>query len=233
MTRDRPESRTASGQERRAPALAASRTARGCQFSMSPLRLWSKHGRWDTLLVRLIPTPTHVRHSLWHASTGTLLKRSYTNPAENILVRIPKSNVYRFGDSNIATPVFRDVDWTVKEGQNWAVIGRGPNQKTALLQVPCQKYDPWQTALTIGLGRAGRRCAGTCGSRPRLRLPVDSSLSCPIHPGIHIPPFLSCPLLIGPVRQGVRSMTTPRDMVPFGRKTVSPSERACLGSTTF
>jgi ABC-type molybdenum transport system ATPase subunit/photorepair protein PhrA len=92
----------------------------------------------------MVLIPTHcVRPSPWHAGA---LKRSYTNT----LVHIPKSNVYRFGDSNVAAPVFRDVDWTVKEGQNWAVIGRGANQKTALLQVPYQKHDSsWQTTLTI------------------------------------------------------------------------------------
>ncbi|KAH0829066.1 P-loop containing nucleoside triphosphate hydrolase protein [Lanmaoa asiatica] len=74
----------------------------------------------------------HLCFSPWRVA---LLKRPYTSSStENILVHIPKSNVYRFGDSNIAAPVFRDLDWTVKEGQNWAVIGRGSNQKTALLQ---------------------------------------------------------------------------------------------------
>ncbi|KAF8552969.1 hypothetical protein OG21DRAFT_1485807, partial [Imleria badia] len=88
---------------------------------MSHNRLWSRHGRWNTLI------PYQNKH-------GTRLKRPYTSPAENILVHIPKSNVYRFGDSNIAAPVFRAVDWTIQEGQNWAVIARGSNQKTALLQ---------------------------------------------------------------------------------------------------
>ncbi|KAF8546119.1 hypothetical protein OG21DRAFT_1502058 [Imleria badia] len=58
---------------------------------------------------------------------GTRLKRSYTSPASNILVHILKSNVYRFGDSYIAAPIFRDVDGTIQEGQDWAVIGHGSN----------------------------------------------------------------------------------------------------------
>lgn len=208
---------------------------------MSHSCLWSRHGRWKSLISHehsrgqyatgslpwsVIPTPIYVLFSPWRAA---LLKRHYTgSSAENILVHIPKSDIYRFGDSNIAAPVFRDVDWTVKEGQNWAVVGRGSNQKTALLQVPCKRTS-LGTTLTIG---ARRRCADTCESLPRLRLLVDSSLSCPIHRGIRIPQFLSCRLPIDPVRRGVRSTTTPRGMVLSGRKIASRSERACLGSTT-
>ena len=46
---------------------------------------------------------------------------------KNLVVRIPRSNVFRFGDSNAATPVFRGLDWTVKEGESWAVIGSTPS----------------------------------------------------------------------------------------------------------
>jgi ABC-type molybdenum transport system ATPase subunit/photorepair protein PhrA len=51
------------------------------------------------------------------------------------IVQISRSNIYRFGDPNFAAPVLRDVHWTVGEGENWAVIGTGSKQKTALLQV--------------------------------------------------------------------------------------------------
>lgn len=50
------------------------------------------------------------------------------------IVQISRSNIYRFGDPNFAAPVLRDVHWTVGEGENWAVIGTGSKQKTALLQ---------------------------------------------------------------------------------------------------
>ncbi|KAG6382057.1 P-loop containing nucleoside triphosphate hydrolase protein [Boletus reticuloceps] len=93
---------------------------------MSQSRFWSRHGRWNAL----IPS-SEYRRPWQHAGT---LKRSYTSPAKNILVHIPKCNIYRFGDSNISPPVFRNVNWTMKEGESWAVIGRGFNQKTALLQ---------------------------------------------------------------------------------------------------
>ena len=186
--------------------------------SMSQSRLWSRHGHWNTF--------GHRHHDI---RLLPILKRSYTSPAEKTLVHIPKSNVYRFGDSNIAAPVFHDVDWTVKEGQNWAVIGRGSSQKTTLLQVPCQNVlMSLGTTLTC---RVRRRCADTCGSLLRPRLPVDSSLSCLTHREIRIPQFPWCPLPIDLVQQGVRSMTTPRDMVPSGRKIASRSERACLEST--
>ncbi|KAN0081447.1 P-loop containing nucleoside triphosphate hydrolase protein [Tylopilus felleus] len=96
---------------------------------MSQSRLWSRHGHWNTLIQHTLRT-SFPRHAV----SGVLVKRAYTSPTENVLIHIPKSNVYQFGDSNIAAPLLRDVDLTIKEGQNWVVIGRGSNQKTALLQ---------------------------------------------------------------------------------------------------
>ena len=51
------------------------------------------------------------------------------------VVRIPNANVYRFGDPDGARPVLRAVDWTVREGETWAVVGSGTGEKTALLEV--------------------------------------------------------------------------------------------------
>ena len=50
-------------------------------------------------------------------------------------VRIPKSNVYRFGDSNTASPVFRDLSWTIHEDEAWAVVGSGSGEKATLFEV--------------------------------------------------------------------------------------------------
>ncbi|KAH9174354.1 P-loop containing nucleoside triphosphate hydrolase protein [Lactarius sanguifluus] len=50
------------------------------------------------------------------------------------VVRIPKANIYHFGDSDSARPVLTDVDWTVREGESWAVVGSGAGEKTALLE---------------------------------------------------------------------------------------------------
>ncbi len=51
------------------------------------------------------------------------------------VVRVPRANVYRFGDSDSARPVLTGVDWTVREGESWAVVGSGAGEKTALLEV--------------------------------------------------------------------------------------------------
>ncbi|KAH7911329.1 P-loop containing nucleoside triphosphate hydrolase protein [Hygrophoropsis aurantiaca] len=69
-----------------------------------------------------------VHHSFLHR------RYSSQNVNKTVIVRIPQANIYRFGDSNIAAPVFREVDWTINEGESWAVIGSGSNQKTALLR---------------------------------------------------------------------------------------------------
>lgn len=52
------------------------------------------------------------------------------------VVSIPKADVYRFGDANAtSTPVFRDLDWTVKEGESWAVIGLASHEKHDFFQM--------------------------------------------------------------------------------------------------
>ncbi|EIN06385.1 P-loop containing nucleoside triphosphate hydrolase protein [Punctularia strigosozonata HHB-11173 SS5] len=50
------------------------------------------------------------------------------------VVYIPKCNVYRFGQPNNAPPVFEGLQWTVHEGENWAVVGSGAGEKTTLLE---------------------------------------------------------------------------------------------------
>ncbi|KAG6331621.1 hypothetical protein ID866_7466 [Astraeus odoratus] len=70
--------------------------------------------------------------TLLQASRGT--HSDSGNDAAAIVVQISGSNIHRFGDSNIAAPVFQDVRWTVRDGESWAVIGSGSSQKTALLQ---------------------------------------------------------------------------------------------------
>jgi ABC-type molybdenum transport system ATPase subunit/photorepair protein PhrA len=65
-----------------------------------------------------------------------LLNRGLRATTEaSCVVRIPNANIYRFGDPNGARPVLRAVDWTVREGESWAVVGSGAGEKTALLEV--------------------------------------------------------------------------------------------------
>ncbi|KAI0301736.1 P-loop containing nucleoside triphosphate hydrolase protein [Multifurca ochricompacta] len=56
------------------------------------------------------------------------------SPSTYDVLCIPKANIYRFGDPNSAQPVLRDVNWTVREGESWAVVGSGASEKTALLE---------------------------------------------------------------------------------------------------
>ncbi|KIJ66078.1 hypothetical protein HYDPIDRAFT_130250 [Hydnomerulius pinastri MD-312] len=94
------------------------------------LRAIDKNGYWKKLtLIECWRAGGHWRH---HLIPG--YQRSYSSDGTNVIVHIPESNIYRFGDSNIAAPVFQGISWTVNEGENWAVIGSGSNQKTALLQ---------------------------------------------------------------------------------------------------
>lgn len=77
-------------------------------------------------------------NALWRSAQGTKFYRALHEQRnlQNAVIHIPKSNVFQFGDSNSAFPVFRDLYWTVNEGESWAVIASGPGgHKTTLLQV--------------------------------------------------------------------------------------------------
>jgi len=76
-----------------------------------------------------------MRRVSGHVDRSILIRtfHDHRNP-QDIVVHIPQANVFRFGDSNRASPVFKNVEWTVNEGESWAVIGSG-GKKTALLQV--------------------------------------------------------------------------------------------------
>jgi ABC-type molybdenum transport system ATPase subunit/photorepair protein PhrA len=49
------------------------------------------------------------------------------------ILHLPKSNVYRFGDSNTAKPVFKQLEWNIRDGESWAVVGA--SSKSLIVQV--------------------------------------------------------------------------------------------------
>jgi len=60
-----------------------------------------------------------------HVDRSILIRtfHDHRNP-QDIVVHIPQANVFRFGDSNRAAPVFKNVEWTVNEGESWALLDR-------------------------------------------------------------------------------------------------------------
>jgi len=86
----------------------------------------------------------------------TRLSKPRLHPRSSYVIRIPNANVYRFGDSDVARPVLRAVDWTVREGESWAVVGSGASGKTALLEVSRERIQnsilyilPWLAFLDL------------------------------------------------------------------------------------
>ena len=110
--------------------------------------------------------------------TRRLLRLQHTTAAHtsSYVVRIPKANVYRFGDPDGARPVLA-VDWTVREGESWAVVGSGAGEKTALLEVSDRelsilltsfRFLPFPTEHASRLHTTRRPSSGTCGYPPLL-----------------------------------------------------------------
>ncbi|KDQ56336.1 hypothetical protein JAAARDRAFT_36509 [Jaapia argillacea MUCL 33604] len=58
--------------------------------------------------------------------------RTKSDSAPLPILDIPKSNIYRFGDAK--NPVFHDIEWTIQDGESWAVVGSGSGEKTTLLE---------------------------------------------------------------------------------------------------
>ncbi|KAJ7648180.1 P-loop containing nucleoside triphosphate hydrolase protein [Mycena polygramma] len=60
----------------------------------------------------------------------------YYGVSSALVLNIPKANVYRFGDTtNRATPVFRDLAWSIKTNESWAVVGSGSGEKSSVFDM--------------------------------------------------------------------------------------------------
>ncbi|TDL22910.1 P-loop containing nucleoside triphosphate hydrolase protein [Rickenella mellea] len=79
-----------------------------------------------------------VLRKMWHRED--LFRRRlnfhwrYYNQSQQCVLHLPKATVYRFGESNKATPVFRDLDWKISEGESWAIVGGPGTEKRTLLE---------------------------------------------------------------------------------------------------
>ncbi len=101
-----------------------------------------------------------------------------TAASSSYVVRIPNANVYRFGDPDGTRPALQAVDWTVREGESWAVVGSGAGGKRALLEVSERELytrhifaqpflGPFLSPERANHLRIMRRpFSGTCGYRP-------------------------------------------------------------------
>ncbi|KAJ3854409.1 P-loop containing nucleoside triphosphate hydrolase protein [Lentinula lateritia] len=79
----------------------------------------------------------------WRFNQCNTLRRLSTssNGKFETVINIRNANVYRFGDGKYAQPLFRDLTWTVEDGENWAVIGSGGGgEKTDLLSMLLGRY---------------------------------------------------------------------------------------------
>ncbi|KZO92288.1 P-loop containing nucleoside triphosphate hydrolase protein [Calocera viscosa TUFC12733] len=63
--------------------------------------------------------------------------RRYSGPAQNkdIVLRLPACDVYRYGEAPPKPPLFSGVDWIIREGEAWAVVGTASSGKNDLLEV--------------------------------------------------------------------------------------------------
>lgn len=151
-----------------------------------------------------------------------LFRRSVSSSASARIIHIPKANVYRFGDSNASKPLFRDLEWTVNEGESWAVVGSGSGAKTALFQASLIEVHFYIHSNMI------LRCFwGTC-EYLHLHLPQKVfSLFCLIQIWTPLNVFQSFPLETEDALLEGLSTITQRVMALYVKRTVSPCGRVC------
>ncbi|KAF8706603.1 P-loop containing nucleoside triphosphate hydrolase protein, partial [Rhizoctonia solani] len=63
---------------------------------------------------------------------GHILPLFPTHRFSSLVVNVPRSNIYRFGDGQRAVPALRDVQWSVKEGESWVITG---NQRNDIVEI--------------------------------------------------------------------------------------------------
>ena len=88
----------------------------------------SKHHPTLYGLQRALSTPSALLNRRW----GIKQTRSLQ---DGRVIHIPRADVFRFGDTKASDAIFKDLEWTVKDGESWAVIGATPSSKSELFQV--------------------------------------------------------------------------------------------------
>lgn len=98
------------------------------------------------------------------------------------VIHIPKADVFRFGDTKASDAIFKDLKWTVKDGESWAVIGATPSSKSELFQVGHPTSPNTRRVLTLFYATAFK--ASTWPTTPQALSPRrDIPLSTPYHQG--------------------------------------------------
>ncbi|KAJ7760613.1 P-loop containing nucleoside triphosphate hydrolase protein [Mycena maculata] len=85
----------------------------------------------SSLQARVRSIPSHGLRTCVSSSARTL-KHFAKDP---LVLNIPRADVYRFGDANRATPVFRDLEWSIKANESWAIVGTGSGEKQTLFDM--------------------------------------------------------------------------------------------------
>jgi hypothetical protein len=147
-----------------------------------------------------------------------------------LVIHIPKASVYCFGDGKHAQPLFRDVAWTVKEGESWAVIGSGGGgEKTIVFEV-CMIFH-FYSSILIPISNTSlfplHRPSSAAIEYHRILLPQAVSFPFLISPAsTHTQKSLLSPSDTGN-KPEANFTTTQRGTAPYKKKTDLRSDKPC------
>jgi iron complex transport system ATP-binding protein len=106
-----------------------------------------------------------------------------SDPAGNRgdVVRLEQASVHRRGPDGERRFIVRDVTWSVREGEHWAVLGPNGAGKTTLLRIASAQLHPSTGAAALLGGRLGRTRIPQL--RHRIGV-VDLGVSARFYPGL-------------------------------------------------
>ncbi|KAJ7881296.1 P-loop containing nucleoside triphosphate hydrolase protein [Mycena olivaceomarginata] len=87
------------------------------------------------LLVDMVVDAPHVCQGEYLAENLVSSRSINLASTSATVLNIPRADVYRFGDANRATPVFRDLQWSIKSNESWAVVGSGSGEKSSVFDM--------------------------------------------------------------------------------------------------
>jgi iron complex transport system ATP-binding protein len=97
------------------------------------------------------------------------------------VVRLEGATVHRRGPDGERRAILRDVTWTVRAGEHWAVLGPNGAGKTTLLRIASAQMHPSTGAAALFGGRLGRIRIPEL--RHRIGI-VDSGVATRFHPSL-------------------------------------------------
>lgn len=90
-----------------------------------------------------------LSNHLRYASTSTNVRYLSSTGRVWPVLHIPQAKVFRFGAANSQTPALDNLEWSINEGEGWAVVSSGGSEKAVIMDV--SRVVLWPASVLTGL----------------------------------------------------------------------------------